>query len=156
MSEITQLIDQGVIKCFKRKDCRKLLPEIPDNIVYIHKVLEKGLARSRRYRTDEQKRTPENRRTCFTNDKFGNEILNDNDIVEAVTTQEKELEEEDEVSKERNDTGILSNKEGMAALMYAMIYIKQQAIASAVDIMFMKKWRDYAFEKQWTRRSRGT
>ncbi|KAG8254718.1 hypothetical protein J6590_005277 [Homalodisca vitripennis] len=34
------------------------------------------------------------------NDKLGNEIINIDDIVEAVTIQEKESEDEDKVSEE--------------------------------------------------------
>ncbi|KAG8282814.1 hypothetical protein J6590_028784 [Homalodisca vitripennis] len=43
---------------------------------------------------------------CSYNDeKLGNEILNNDDIVEAVTTQEKESEEEDKVNKEGKRLG---------------------------------------------------
>ncbi|KAG8264425.1 hypothetical protein J6590_011717 [Homalodisca vitripennis] len=70
-----------------------------------------------------------------------NDILNHYDIVEAVT-QEKELEEEAEISIKENGGVILSHEEGMAALECVTTYIDQQAVTSAVDVVFMKKWCD--------------
>lgn len=81
-------------------------------------------------------------------DELANEILNDDEIVEVVLRHGEEPDEEEEDdSGAGNSEGILSHAEGRAALELATAYVEQQAIASPVDVMFMKKWRDYAFKK---------
>lgn len=74
-----------------------------------------------------------------------NEILNDDEIVQAVICQEDEEEEVND--EEGNVEEKMSHAEGRAALELATTYIEQQTEATAVDVMFIKKWRDFAFNK---------
>ena len=78
-----------------------------------------------------------------------NEVLNDDEIVDSVIRQENEREEEDadEVEEGKEKEGRVSHAEGKAALQLAATYIEQQNEATAVDIMFIKKWRDFAHKK---------
>uniref|UniRef100_A0A1B6JVI3 HTH CENPB-type domain-containing protein n=1 Tax=Homalodisca liturata TaxID=320908 RepID=A0A1B6JVI3_9HEMI len=78
-----------------------------------------------------------------------NEVLNDDEIVECVIRQDNEMnndadgaeiEEEDEENK-------MSHAEGKAALQLAATYIEQQKEATAVDVIFIKKWREFAHKK---------
>jgi hypothetical protein len=82
-------------------------------------------------------------------DELANEILNDDEIVDVVLRQEEEKEEDDDEgdSEAGNGVGILTHAEGRAALELATTYVEQQPGASAVDVMFLRKWRDYAFKK---------
>lgn len=78
-------------------------------------------------------------------DDLENEMLTDDQIVQAVINEDEEeeeldLEEDDEETK-------ISHAEGREALQLAADYIEQQSESSAVDVMFIKKWRDYAFKK---------
>lgn len=79
-------------------------------------------------------------------DELGNEILNDDEIVQAVMNQEANDEDEEEDGEEGTSEGNLSHEEGRAALERATMYVEQQVAATVVDVMFMRKWRDYAFK----------
>ena len=48
----------------------------------------------------------------------------------------------------------MTHAEGRVALQLATTYVEQQTEATAVDVMFMKKWRDFAFKKTLDQKSR--
>lgn len=72
-------------------------------------------------------------------DELGNEILNDDEIVQAVMNQEVSDEDEEEDGEEGSSEGNLSHEEGRAALERATMYVEQQAAATVVDVTFMRK-----------------
>lgn len=87
-------------------------------------------------------------------DELGNELLNDDEIVQAVINKEgnDDDEDEDDDGEEGGSEGNLSHEEGRAALERAVMYVEQQAAATAVDVMLLRKWRDYAFKNTITQK----
>lgn len=80
--------------------------------------------------------------------KLGNEVFNNDEIVQSVVDQlNKEddggtAEEDKDEEEER-----MSHAEGRIALQLAATYIEQQKEATTVDVMLVKKWRDFAHKK---------
>ncbi|MFS1564416.1 MAG: hypothetical protein ACL7AX_13685 [Candidatus Arsenophonus phytopathogenicus] len=80
-----------------------------------------------------------------SDDQLENEILTDDEIITAVCQQEGFEEEEEEEEEEGEEK--LSHEEGKQALDVATRYIEQQKESTSIDVMFIKKWRDYAFQQ---------
>ncbi|GBO07831.1 hypothetical protein AVEN_75446-1 [Araneus ventricosus] len=43
-----------------------------------------------------------------------------------------------------NTTSLISHTDGMKALEAALCYVEQQSSASPIDVILIKKWRNYA------------
>lgn len=86
--------------------------------------------------------------TC--DDELENEFLTDEEIVQNLLKEREDGEarnEEEEEEDEEDDEGEkISHVEARNALQLAALYIEQQQTSTAVDVMFIKKWRDYAFK----------
>ncbi|XP_046686313.1 uncharacterized protein LOC124371986 [Homalodisca vitripennis] len=78
-----------------------------------------------------------------------NEVLNDEEIAQSVLQRQdtQDVEEEDDVDGEVDDEGQMSHAEGVAALQLATTYIKQQTTSTTGDVMFLRKWHEYARKK---------
>lgn len=77
-------------------------------------------------------------------DQLQNEILTDEEIITAVLHTEENCEEDVECSENEKDITVekVSHVKAKEALEVITCYIEQQE-----DVMFMKKWRDFAFNK---------
>lgn len=78
-----------------------------------------------------------------------NEVFNDDEIIQTVVNQQNKEDdgESAEEDKDEEDEEKMSHAEGKAALQLAATYIEQQKEATTVDVMFIKKWRDFAHNK---------
>lgn len=72
------------------------------------------------------------------------ETLSDEDIVAAVTTDGVQDENDDDEDDIAENASLISHTDGMKALETALCYVEQQSSASPIDVMLIKKWRDYA------------
>lgn len=79
-------------------------------------------------------------------DDLENDFFTDDQIVEKVVDEASEIVTIED-SEDDNQEEKISHEEAKNALQLATTYIEQQAVSRAVDVMFMKKWRDYAFKK---------
>ncbi|GFV43894.1 hypothetical protein TNCV_485181 [Trichonephila clavipes] len=75
------------------------------------------------------------------------EFLTDDDIAAAVT-QEPMAEEgsDDETQCYKKD--VLPHADGAAALDLALRYLEQQPDTTPADVLFMRRWRNYASSKR--------
>ncbi|CAG9832259.1 unnamed protein product [Diabrotica balteata] len=78
----------------------------------------------------------------LTDDDLTNDNLTDEEIVQAVMHEHQASEE---VEDEEGNT--VSQADARNALQLASLYIEQQNMSTVEDVMFIKKWRDYAFKK---------
>lgn len=78
-----------------------------------------------------------------------NEVLNDDEIAECVIRQENEKDNDTDAAEneEEDEENKMSHAEGKAALQLAATYVEQQKEATAIDVMIIKKWRDFAHQK---------
>lgn len=82
-------------------------------------------------------------------DELENEFMSDEEIIQTVTQKENENGGEDD--DEEDVTEIeqkMSHSDGKAALESALKYIEQQEMATCMDVLLIKKWRDYAADKR--------
>lgn len=77
-------------------------------------------------------------------DSESSEILSDADIITAVTQESSVCEEERSDDEIENDRDVVSHADATAALDLALQYLEQQATATPADIMFMRRWRNFA------------
>lgn len=85
------------------------------------------------------------------NEDLQNEFLNDDEIVQTVMRENEEIEVDGKVDgKETRHEEKISHSEGRAAFQLAATYIEQQT----VGLLFINKWRDFAFKKHLTKKSR--
>jgi hypothetical protein len=82
---------------------------------------------------------------------YCNTDLDDNEIMLAVT---RNAANEPEDTRENSDYGTeeaflkVTHSEGKETLETAICYIEQQKESTPGDVMFIKKWRDYAASKR--------
>lgn len=79
-------------------------------------------------------------------DDLENDFFNDDQILEKVIEEASESGVADDDNEDNGEEKI-SHEDGKNALQLALKYIEEQDISTAVDVMFIKKWRDYAFKK---------
>lgn len=75
------------------------------------------------------------------------ETLTDDDIITAVTQEQVQSDGEEGSDDESGCGGgekKVSHNEAAAALDLAVRYLEQQSTATPADVMFMRKWRNYA------------
>ncbi|GFU42095.1 hypothetical protein TNCV_3197471 [Trichonephila clavipes] len=74
------------------------------------------------------------------------EFLTDDDIAAAVTQEPMEEEgSDDETQCDKKD--VLPHADGAAVLELALRYLEQQPDTTPVDVLFMRRWRNYASSK---------
>lgn len=81
--------------------------------------------------------------TC--DEEVENEFLTDKEILQNILNERKEGETCDE-EKEEMEGAKFAHVELRNTLHLATIYVEQQEISTAFDIILIKKWRDYAFK----------
>ncbi|GFX90081.1 hypothetical protein TNCV_2420651 [Trichonephila clavipes] len=76
------------------------------------------------------------------------EFLTDDDIAAAVTQEPMEEEEgsDDETQCDKKD--VVPHADGAAALDLALRYLEQQPDTTPADVLFMRRWRNYASSKR--------
>ncbi|GFX73764.1 hypothetical protein TNCV_4290801 [Trichonephila clavipes] len=72
------------------------------------------------------------------------EFLTDDDIAAAVT--QEPMEEEGSDDETQCDKDVVPHANGAAAL--ALRYLKQQPDTTPADVLFMRRWRNYASSKR--------
>ncbi|GFX04178.1 hypothetical protein TNCV_3973271 [Trichonephila clavipes] len=71
------------------------------------------------------------------------EFLTDDDMAAAVTQEPMEEEgSDDETQCDKKD--VLPHADGAAALDHALRYLEQQPDTTPADVLFMRRWRNYA------------
>lgn len=87
------------------------------------------------------------------------ETLTDDEIVAAVMQDQVQCEGKegsDDESVSGRGEGVVSHTEGTAALDVALRYLEQQPTATPADVMFIRKWRNYAAKKRMTKLNQKT
>ncbi|GFU66104.1 hypothetical protein TNCV_2857771 [Trichonephila clavipes] len=75
------------------------------------------------------------------------EFLTDDDMAAAVTQEPMEEEgSDDETQCDKKD--VLPHADGAAALDHALRYLEQQPDTIPADVLFMRRWRNYASSKR--------
>ncbi|GFX59980.1 hypothetical protein TNCV_4984911 [Trichonephila clavipes] len=75
------------------------------------------------------------------------EFLTDDDIAAAVTQEPMEEEvSDDETQCDKKD--VVPHADGAAALDLALRYLEQQPDTIPADVLFMRRWRNYASSKR--------
>ncbi|GFV73681.1 uncharacterized protein TNCV_5046751 [Trichonephila clavipes] len=75
------------------------------------------------------------------------EFLTDDDIAAAVTQEPMEEEgSDDETQCDKKD--VVPHADGAAALDLALRYLEQQPDTTPADVLFMRRWRNYASSKR--------
>ncbi|GFW88367.1 hypothetical protein TNCV_2286931 [Trichonephila clavipes] len=75
------------------------------------------------------------------------EFLTDDDMAAAVTQEPMEEEgSDDETQCDNKD--VLPHADGAAALDHALRYLEQQPDTIPADVLFMRRWRNYASSKR--------
>ncbi|GFX78859.1 hypothetical protein TNCV_4158291 [Trichonephila clavipes] len=75
------------------------------------------------------------------------EFLTDDDIAAAVTQEPMEEERsDDETQCDKKD--VVPHADGAAALDLALRYLEQQPDTTPADVLFMRRWRNYASSKR--------
>ncbi|GFY17524.1 hypothetical protein TNCV_3518791 [Trichonephila clavipes] len=75
------------------------------------------------------------------------EFLTDDDIAAAVTQEPMEEEgSDDETQCDKKD--VVPHAYGAAALDLALRYLEQQPDTTPADVLFMRRWRNYASSKR--------
>ncbi|GFV71325.1 hypothetical protein TNCV_2489841 [Trichonephila clavipes] len=74
------------------------------------------------------------------------EFLTDDDIAAAVTQEPMEEESDDETQCDKKD--VVPHADGAAALDLALRYLEQQPDTTPDDVLFMRRWRNYASSKR--------
>ncbi|GFV54522.1 hypothetical protein TNCV_4826501 [Trichonephila clavipes] len=75
------------------------------------------------------------------------EFLTDDDMAAAVTQEPMEKEgSDDETQCDKKD--VLPHADGAAALDHALRYLEQQPDTIPADVLFMRRWRNYASSKR--------
>lgn len=72
-------------------------------------------------------------------------FFTDDQIVEKLVDEASEIVTIEDSGDEQEEK--ISHEEAKNALQLATTYIEQQAVTRSVDVMFMRKGKDYAFEK---------
>ncbi|GFS74310.1 guanylate cyclase 32E [Trichonephila clavipes] len=74
-------------------------------------------------------------------------FLTDDDIAAAVTQEPMEEEgSDDETQCDKKD--VVPHADGAAALDLALCYLEQQPDTTPADVLFMRRWRNYASSKR--------
>lgn len=82
------------------------------------------------------------------------ETLTDDDIIAAVTQDHVQGDEGEGSDDEPGGGGgeeKVTHNEAAAALDLALRYLEQQSTATPADVMFMRKWRNYAAKNRLTK-----
>jgi hypothetical protein len=81
---------------------------------------------------------------------YCNTDLDDNEIILAVTRNAANEPEDTENSDSDTEEAFLkvTHSEGKEVLEVALHYIEQQKQSTPGDVMFIKKWKDYAASKR--------
>ncbi|GFW87168.1 hypothetical protein TNCV_5125221 [Trichonephila clavipes] len=75
------------------------------------------------------------------------EFLTDDDIAAAVTQEPMEEEgSDDETQCDKKD--VVPHADGAAALDLALRYLEQQPDTTPDDVLFMRRWQNYASSKR--------
>ncbi|GBO32603.1 hypothetical protein AVEN_201749-1 [Araneus ventricosus] len=75
----------------------------------------------------------------------------------VVVPMEFRLEDDDDGDDiVENTTSLISHTDGMKALEVALFYVEQLSSASTIDVMLIKKWRNYAASFRTSRLLLGT
>ncbi|GFV24279.1 hypothetical protein TNCV_1053421 [Trichonephila clavipes] len=77
------------------------------------------------------------------------EFLTDDDMAAAVTQSQWRRRSDDETQCDKKD--VLPHADGAAALDHALRYLEQQPDTTPADVLFMRRWRNYASSKDCLR-----
>ncbi|KAK9679798.1 hypothetical protein QE152_g39702, partial [Popillia japonica] len=77
-----------------------------------------------------------------TDDDLSHANLTDEEIVQAAMNEDQE---DEKVETEEEGDNTVSHADTKNALQLAALYIEQQNASTVVDVVFIKKWCDYAF-----------
>ena len=72
--------------------------------------------------------------------------MDDNEIIKAVMNNNEYHESENESDKDKERK--ISHAAGKDALEIALRYVEQQPTSTPVDVLNLKKWRDYAADRR--------
>lgn len=64
--------------------------------------------------------------------------MNDNEIIQAITSEDTEDDEDEETNFQKENVGKISHAEAKATLELVALFIKQQEKFVIVDLMFRK------------------
>ena len=81
-----------------------------------------------------------------TNKELQQVTLSDDEIIGIVA----DVNQDNDVSDidDPKATPIISHTDGVKALEMALCYVEQQESASSIDVMLLKKWRNYAVSRR--------